>query len=306
VEACADIFCNSTSGFGAAVQAANAAHVAILILGINQQIEAEGLDRCSGFPCNGVNKSAVLGLPGCQYPLIEAIAATGKPIVEVLLNGGPISVGAEATSNSVGAIVDVFYPGALGGIAVADVLFGNYNPGGRLPYTIFQSVNNLANFTNYNVTLSPGRTYRYYDGPAPIYQFGYGLSYTTFEYSDLSLSTNTLPAGNTLTASVVIQNTGSVYGDEVGQVYVQVPQQSYPVPGWALKGFNRIGLLPGANLTVSFELTPYLLSTVDTSGNRYVQPGSYQIFAGGQQPNSNNGVMGKFQITGNAFPVNRI
>jgi len=105
---------------------------------------------------------------------------------------------------------------------------------------------------------------------------------------------------------VDIHNTGPIYGDEVGQIYIQVPQQSYPVPGWSIKAFTRIGLLPGSNQTVSFSLTPYLLSTVDMNGNRYVQPGAYQIYAGGQQPNSNNGVMGKFQITGNAYPVNHI
>jgi beta-glucosidase len=169
--------------------------------------------------------------------------------------------------------------------ALADVIFGDYNPGGRLPVTFYKSVEDLPGFSDYKMA---NRTYRYFTGNA-LYPFGYGLSYTTFKYSKLSVGKN-LVKGDSVTVSIKVTNTGKLAGDEVVQLYLSNPDASVPVPIRSLKGFKRIHLLPGETKTVSFIVTPDAFSVIDEQNKRVVNPGEFEFSAGGCQPQSKAGV----------------
>jgi beta-glucosidase len=202
----------------------------------------------------------------------------GKPMVLVLLNGSALAV--NWANENVPAIVEAWYPGQAGGDAIADVLFGDYNPGGRLPVTFYKSVEDLPPFEDYRME---GHTYRYFRGET-LFPFGYGLSYTTFAYSNLQLSAKTIKPTETLTISVDVQNTGQRAGDEVAQLYVSDIAASVPVPIRQLQGFERVYLAPGETKTVTFTLTPRQLSLIDDQWRRVIEPGGFQIAVGGRQP----------------------
>ena len=180
-------------------------------------------------------------------------------------------------------IIDAFYPGALGGMAVADVLFGNYNPGGRMPVTTYASINEVPPSVDYNMTTPPGRTYRYYTG-TPQFRFGYGLSYTSFEYSKLAVDSTTVNPCDSVKVTVSVENTGKVAGDEVIQVYLAPPKLSDKpfFPNIQLVGFNRVNIKPGESYEATFELNPYLLSLVDEDGEHYIFPGDYTVLSANQ------------------------
>jgi beta-glucosidase len=221
---CAEQWCTDMSMFPQAIDAAKSADTIILVMGIrscpydNQcwigraEIEGEQKDRVS------------LNLPGYQPDLIRAIrsAAGQKPIVLVLVNGSPLTF----DTSPVNAILEAFYPGEQGGLAVADALFGDYNPGGKLPITFVKSVNDLPDFTS---MVMDNRTYRYYTG-SPMYPFGFGLSYTTFQYSNLLLSASTIVPCQPIIVQVTVTNSGTVTGDEVVQVYFSLVNRSVPTP----------------------------------------------------------------------------
>jgi beta-glucosidase len=198
--------------------------------------------------------------------------------VLVLLNGSALAVSWAA--DNVPAIVEAWYPGQAGGQAVADVLFGNYNPGGRLPVTFYKSLEDLPPFADYRME---GRTYRYFRGE-PLYPFGYGLSYTTFVYSNLQLSAPTIARDETITISADVKNTGGRAGDEVAQLYVSNLTASVPTPIRQLAGFERVHLEPGQTKTIAFTLTPRQLSVIDEEGRRVVEPGKFRVALGGHQP----------------------
>jgi beta-glucosidase len=197
--------------------------------------------------------------------------------VLVLLNGSAVAVNwADA---HIPAILEAWYPGQAGGIALAEVLFGNYNPAGRLPVTFYKSVEQLPPFEDYAMT---NRTYRYFTGE-PLYAFGHGLSYTTFSYSNLQLNTTKLQAGAELTVHVDVTNTGKRAGDEVAQAYVTDLAGSTPRPQRFLAGFERIHLQPGEKKTLVCSITAEQMSMVDANGKWGVEPGEFGVAVGGNQ-----------------------
>ena len=281
-EGCPNPKCEDMSKFKDALSIVRSAEYVVMVMGIDGSIEGEGHDRV-GSKCK--DKSIdVLQLPGCQNEFIQQITAVSSKVILVLMNGGPISLAKEVLSDDkVAAIIEAFYPGALGGTAIADVLFGNYNPGGRMPVTIFLSSDELPPAVDYNMTTPPGRTYRYYTG-TPLFPFGYGLSYTSFEYSKLVVDSTTVNACDSVKVTVSVQNTGKVAGDEVIQVYLAPPKRlDKPFfPNIQLVGFNRVNIKPGDNYAATFELNPYLLSLVDEDGEHYIFPGDYTVLTDNQ------------------------
>ena len=274
----------------AAVAAARDADVVIAVVGITSELEGEEMDvNEEGF--KGGDRTS-LDLPKLEQSLLEAVASAGKPLVVVLTNGSALGVNwAQAHAN---AILEAWYPGEEGGAAVAETLSGMNNPAGRLPVTFYKDVTQLPPFENYAMK---GRTYRYFEG-APLYPFGYGLSYTTFSYSDLFIPNNPVTAGNPLVAEVTVTNTGHRAGDEVVQLYLNFPK----VPGAplrALRGFQRVHLEAGASQRLRFELQPRDLSMVTEDGVPIVAEGEYTISIGGGQPKTGVLVLAQtFTITG--------
>lgn len=263
-----------------AVAAASAADVVVLALGLSPRLEGERGDTANleGF---ADGDRTTLDLPRLQESLLQAVHRVGKPVVLVLLNGSALST--NWASAHLPAILEAWYPGEEGGTAVADALFGDYNPGGRLPLTVYQSVNDLPDFSDYSMH---GRTYRYFTG-TPLYPFGYGLSYTKFRYRNLRLSPQPATAGQPLTVSVEVQNVGGRAGDEVAQLYVTDVEASVPVPLRSLQGVERIYLRAGERRRLQFTLTPRQLTVIDERGRRLFEPGEFVISVGGRQPDAN-------------------
>jgi beta-glucosidase len=218
-----------------------------------------------------------LDLPRTQEGLLKKVQTLGKPVVLVLLNGSALSV--NWASQNVPAILEAWYPGQAAGTAIADVLFGDYNPAGRLPVTFYKTVDDLPPFSDYALE---GKTYRYFR-KEPLYPFGYGLSYTRFAYSRLQVP-RSVPAGEGFEISVMVENTGKIAGEEVVELYVRDVEASVPVPVRSLQGFERVLLMPGEKKTVRFRLTPRQLSLIDEEGRRVVEPGIFEIAVGGGQP----------------------
>jgi beta-glucosidase len=221
------------------------------------------------------------------------------------MNGGALAVNwAQA---NVPAIVEAWYPGEEGGTAVADVLFGDYNPAGRLPVTFYRSAEQLPPFEDYRME---GRTYRYFKGD-PLYPFGHGLSYTTFKYDNLRLSAKSVRAGRGLTVTADVQNTGGRAGEEVVQLYVTDAASAYPIPVRSLAGISRVRLNPGETRRVSFTVDPRQLSVIDERGRRVVEPGEFTLSVGGKQPGfkgradarTTGVVTGRFTVTGGVTEV---
>jgi beta-glucosidase len=259
-----------------AVRAASAADAVVLVLGLSPALEGEEMI----VPAEGFKGGdrVDLDIPKSQQRLLEAVQAQKKPLVLVLLNGSAVAVNWAA--ERVPAILTAWYPGQEGGNAVADVLFGNYNPAGRLPVTFYRSVSQLPPFEDYRMK---GRTYRYFGG-TPLFPFGHGLSYTRFSYGGLRLSSTRIGPGESVRVSVDVKNVGMQAGDEVVQLYVTDEQASVAVPIRSLEGFNRVSLAPGQQTTVSFTLAPRALSILDKDMRRVVEPGFFTIEVGGKQP----------------------
>jgi beta-glucosidase len=233
-----------------------------------------------------------IDLPEPEETLVEAMAATGKPLAVVLMNGSALAV--NWINGHANAILDAWYPGEEGGAAVAETLSGKNNPAGRLPVTFYTGVSQLPNFEDYSME---GRTYRYFKGK-PLYPFGYGLSYTTFTYSDLNLPAHAVAAGQPVDADVTVTNTGKVAGDETVQLYLKFPAVK-GAPLIALRGFQRIHLEPGASQKVHFELKDRDLSMVSEAGDPIIASGDYTVSIGGGQPDTGApGVSGHFHIEG--------
>jgi beta-glucosidase len=261
-----------------AVDAATNADLVVAMVGLSPQIEGEEMPiHVEGF--SGGDRTDIK-LPGPQEAMLEQVAATGKPMVVVLLNGSALA--ANWAQQHANAILEAWYPGEAGGKAIADTLTGKNDPGGRLPVTYYASLDQLPPFTDYSMQ---NRTYRYFKGK-PLYGFGYGLSYTKFSYSHVKLSTETVHAGDTLTVEADVSNTGKLAGDEVAELYLIPPQDGNDglSPDLQLEGFSRVHLLPEETKQVTFKLNPRQLSEVDSKGIRSVQPGRYSLSVGGSQP----------------------
>jgi beta-glucosidase len=265
--------CGSDAGFAEAVAAAKAADQVVLALGETREMSGEAAAR------------STLDLPGRQEDLLQAIKATGKPFVVVLFNGRPLAL--EGVADDAAAILEAWFPGVQAGPAVADVLFGKVNPGGKLPVSFPRRLGQVPIYYNHEPTgrpCNPDQKYnsRHRDIPScsPLFEFGHGLSYTTFEVSDLRLSSSTVAKNRSLKASVTVKNTGSRKGDEVVQLYLHDPVASISQPVRRLRGFERVTLDPGQTRTVSFTLDKSDFGFYDNRGKFVVEPGQIDVYAG--------------------------
>lgn len=262
-----------------AVEAASESDVVILVLGLSQRLEGEEMGiAIEGF--EGGDRTS-LNLPAVQEDLLRAVSETGKPVIVVLMTGGPVA--SQQAEDKADAILLAGYPGVEGGDAVADVLFGDYNPAGRLPVTYYTSVDQLPPFDDYNME---GRTYRYFE-KKPLYPFGYGLSYTAFTYSDLVIPSE-ITAGENVTVRVTVKNSGQYEGDEVVQIYLTDEKASTPRPLCQLEGFRRIHLLKDESKVVELIIDARQLSMINPEGHRVIEPGWFTLSAGGCQPPHNS------------------
>jgi beta-glucosidase len=286
----------------AALAAASDADATIMFMGLSPRLEGEEMPvHIRGF---AGGDRVDIGLPAVQRALIEDVVALGKPVVLVLLNGSALAVAWAA--EYVPAIVEAWYPGQAAGTAIADVLFGDYNPAGRLPVTFYRSVEQLPPFDEYAMA---GRTYRYFDGDA-LFPFGHGLSYTTFVYGHLTVPT-TVQAGADVVVSAVIGNAGSRPGEEVVQLYLTDETAEVPVPIRSLAGIRRVFLEPGEVRRIEFRITPRQLSLIDTAERRVVEPGTFTVSVGGKQPGFSGTadaettavVIGRFTVVGSTLEL---
>lgn len=282
-----------------AVELAKRSDVVIFTGGITAQLEGEEM-RVDYEGFRGGDRTS-LDIPNVQERLLKALHATGTPVVLVLNSGSALAV--NWANENIPAILQLWYPGQEGGTALADVLFGDYNPAGRLPVTFYKSVEQLPPFTDYNMK---GRTYRYFEGE-PLFPFGYGLSYTKFEYRNLSAPTET-KAGDEIKISVEVRNTGKRAGDEIVQLYVKDLTASAPAPLRALQGFKRIHLKPGEKQVVEFVLQPRQLARIDEKNQLVVEPGGFEIALGGGLPGTTAATTGtlakEIRITGESYLTN--
>jgi beta-glucosidase len=259
-------------GFGDVAAAAQAADVTVVVVGEASAQSGEAASRQN------------IDLPGQQQALIDAVKATGKPFVVVLVNGRPLTI--PAVQAEAPAILESWFGGIQAGNAIADILFGKVNPGGKLPVTFPRYVGQLPLYYNHTNTGRPEDpnskwTSKYADGPSsPLYPFGYGLSYTTFSVSDLTLSSSTMGPHGTVTASVTVRNTGSRAGDDVVQLYLHDPVASIAQPVRRLVGFKRVTLAPGASTTLHFTLNRDSVGFYDNQGHFVVEPGRIDLYAG--------------------------
>jgi beta-glucosidase len=267
-----DTDCTTTSGFAAAVSAAQGAQETVVVVGEPAADSGEASSRSN------------IDLPGQQLALVQAIAATGKPYVVVLMNGRPLTI--PWLADNAPGLLEAWFPGTEGGNAVADVLLGKVDPGGKLPMSFPRDVGQEP--ISYN-ELPTGRPYdptnkytsRYLDVPnSPQYPFGYGLSYTTFAISNLQVSSASVSPSGSLTVSATIANTGSVSGDDVLQLYLHESDTLILQPVRRLEGFQRVTLAPGQSQTVTFTLTPQELGYYDNQGNFSVTPGPFDVWVG--------------------------
>jgi beta-glucosidase len=248
----------------APVAAAKTADVVILGLGERQGISGEGFDRSS------------LDLPENQEQLLEAVAAIGKPVVLVLENGRPLTIG--WAKQHIPAILEAWYQGEFGGQAIAETLFGDNNPAGRLTITFPRSLGQLTDFYNFDTS----RIQKYVDDDgSPLFPFGFGLSYTTFRYDDLSVRVPEPGSGGDIEVSVNLTNIGKREGDEVAQLYVRENVSSVETPVRSLEGFSRIRLKPQETKTVNFRVPQNQLAVWNTEQRWAIEPGSYTIWVGG-------------------------
>ena len=273
-----------------AIEAAKKADVVVAVVGITSELEGEEMQvNEAGF--KGGDRTSI-ELPKPEEDLIEALGETGNPLVVVLTNGS--ALGVNWAKQHANAILEAWYPGEEGGAAVAETLSGKNNPAGRLPVTFYKSVDQLPPFEDYAMK---GRTYRYFAGE-PLFPFGYGLSYTSFSYSGLTVPTAPVTAGNPVTAEVTVTNTGKRAGDEVVQLYLEFPKVA-GAPMLALRGFQRVHLDAGASQKVRFELQPRDLSMVTEAGEPIVAEGRYTLSVGGGQPKTGALVVSQgFEVKG--------
>jgi beta-glucosidase len=274
--------CTSDAGFVEAVAAAKAADQVVLALGETREMSGEAAAR------------STLDLPGRQEELLQAIKATGKPFVVVLFNGRPLAL--VGVAHAAPAILEAWFPGVQAGPAVADVVFGKVNPGGKLPVTFPRRLGQVPIYYNHEPTgrpCDPAQKYvsRHRDIPscAPLFEFGHGLSYTTFEVSDLRLSAATVGRNGSVRASVTVTNTGPRQGDEVVQLYLHDPVASISQPVRRLRGFERLTLRPGKSRTVTFTLDKSDFGFYDNRGRFVVETGRIDVYAG----NSSSATMTK-------------
>jgi len=276
-----------------ALEAAEKADVVVAVMGLSPVLEGEEMPvDVEGFV--GGDRTDIK-LPRPQEELLKRVHALGKPVVLVLLNGSALAV--NWATKHIPAIVEAWYPGQAGGDALADILFGDCNPGGRLPVTFYQSVDDLPPFEDYDME---GRTYRYFRGE-PLFPFGHGLSYTTFEFDNLHVDPPQVQAGGQVAISTDVTNTGDRTGDEVVQLYVRHPDATVPRPIKELKGFKRITLEPGERKIVTFLVHTHQLGYYDEAMCYAVHPGKVGVMVGSSSDHLP--LTGTFEINGQAVDI---
>lgn len=274
----------------AVVTAAQDADVVVAVVGITSELEGEEM-RVNEPGFKGGDRTS-LDLPQTEEDLLKALATAHKPLVVVLTNGSALAV--NWANEHADAILDAWYPGEEGGMAVAETLSGRNDPAARLPVTFYKGVDQLPPFEDYSMK---GRTYRYFTG-TPLYPFGYGLSYTKFAYSDLVVPAGGVKAGEPAVVEATVTNTGKRAGDEVAELYLEFPDVA-GAPRIALRGFERVHLEPGVSTKVRFELNPRDMSMVTEAGEPIVAEGEYKVSVGGGQPGTGApSVTGTFNVKG--------
>ncbi len=268
---------------GEAVKTASDSDAVILSIGGNEDTNKEG------WADNHLGDRDSLELVGRQNDLVKAVLATGKPVIAILTNSGPLAI--NYVAENVPAILEGFYLGEEGGTAAADVIFGDYNPGGKLPVSFPRSVGQLPIFYNRKPTSKRGYLF---STTEPLFPFGHGLSYTTFEYSNLQLSSKKITTDGSLTVTVDVKNTGKTKGDEVVQMYIRDEVSSVTRPIMELRGFERITLNPGETQKVTFKISPEKLSFYNREMKRVVEPGMFKVQVGG---NSVDLTEARFEVT---------
>jgi beta-glucosidase len=258
-----------------AVICAKESDVAVVVLGLDETMEGEQFDQGNAY---GSGDREKLGLPGQQLTLLQAVQATGTPTILVLCAGSAVEIC--WAEDHVNAIVDAWYPGAQGGLALAELLFGEYSPAGRLPVTFYKDAADLPDFEDYSME---NRTYKFFKGE-PLYPFGYGLSYTDFVYENLKAEKTTLRPGESLFVTVSLTNRGKMDGEEVVQCYIKDMEASTRVPLCSLCGFDRVFLKAGETKEITFEIPASAMAVVLEDGSRVVEPGDFTLYVGGSQP----------------------
>ncbi len=259
-----DVTGDATDGIAAAVEAARKSQYAVLLVGNDERTEGELRDRAN------------LELPGVQPELIAAVAATGTPVIVVLINGSPVVM--TGWIDKVAAVLEAWYPGEAGGQAIADILFGDANPSGKLTVSLPRSMGQLPLFYNYKPS---GRGDDYVDLTGkPLFPFGFGLSYTTFAYRSLEITPAAARPVEQVTIRLEVENTGSLAGDEVVQLYVHDKLASVARPVKELKAFQRLSLQPGETRQVNLELDIHQLGLYDAGLKYLVEPGEFDIMVG--------------------------
>ncbi len=261
--------------FGEAVAMAERADVVVMCLGLDSTLEGEQGDVSNEYA--GGDKPN-LNLPGHQQELLETICKTGTPVILVLLSGSALSV--TWADEHVPAIVQAWYPGAEGGKAVASLLFGEFSPSGRLPVTFYRTSEELPDFNDYSMK---NRTYRYMKNDA-LYPFGYGLSYSRFNYEELTVSDKRINPGDPIQCRITVENAGQYEADEIVQMYLEDVEASVEVPKWQLSGVKRVHLMPGEKAEVSFNISPRQMALIDNNGSCILEPGLFNIYISGNQP----------------------
>lgn len=284
-----------------AVSAAERSDVVIVCLGLDANIEGEEGDAANEYASGDKNH---LNLPGNQQQLLEAVYAAGKPVVLVLMSGSALAV--TWADEKIPAIIQAWYPGAEGGRAVASLIFGDYSPSGRLPVTFYRTTEELPDFHDYAMK---NRTYRYMKNEA-LYPFGYGLSYTTFEYGPVKASNASVEAGGSVSFSAVVKNTGGMDSLETVQIYLRDVETSVEAPKWALKGVRKVFLAAGGQAEVNFTLDARAMALVNDAGKSVIEPGLFEVFIGGSQPDARSEKLtgrkvskAVFEVTGRALEL---
>lgn len=262
---------------------ASLADVIIAVLGLSPLMEGEEGDAIASA---SMGDRETVELPAHQTAFLRALKGTGKPVVLVLTGGGALAM--PEAHELADAIVMAWYPGEEGGNGIADVLFGDVNPSGRLPVTFPRATAQLPPFEDYSMN---NRTYRFMRDE-PLYPFGFGLSYTTFAYSNLRLAHTRISRDGVTTATVTVKNVGGRPGDEIVQLYISDCEASVRVPLYALKSFQRVSLAPGEARDVEFDITPEMLALVDLEGQSRVEPGAFRVIVGGACPHSRSQALG--------------
>lgn len=271
VEACAE----PDDRLSEAMSAASYSDVVILCLGLDATLEGEEGDA---YNADQAGDKVDLELPLPQKKLLQAVSHLGKPLIVINFSGSAINLA--PVKDCANAVIQAWYPGAEGGLALARMIFGEFSPAGRLPVTFYRSADDLPDFCDYSME---NRTYRYFDKPI-LYGFGYGLSYSSFQYSNLRLSKDRVTPGESVTVNIDVTNIGKTEADEVVQLYLKDEETSTRAPKYQLKGFRRIHLKSNDTHTVEFVLTPDMMALVLEDGQSVIEPGRFHIYVDGKQP----------------------